>query len=339
VVTYGRNYTCEHGEEFGYCCPMPYDLWLRSQLVDTDGLDRLPDPDPLIGPDLMFRDSLVWLIGKPGHGKSFVSLDWAGCVASGENWQGFATHHGPVLYLAAEGVTGIKRRVRAWEKSYGHRMTGVDFLPTDVQVKAPSHWDALVDLAKERQYALIVLDTQARITLGLDENSNTEMGTFVDRAEQLRRASGACVVIVHHVGKADNGGRGATAVEGAVSTIVKAVRDGERITLTCTKNKDGSEWEQIDLRMVPMAGSVVLAVDDGTARTEDRPKWLHTWWEIHRDEPVSISVLVKSGVTSESTFHREKRRLLDTGVIKKEGAGNGTRYVLATDPAGSLTPV
>jgi hypothetical protein len=44
---------------------------LRDALIDSDTLDRLPIPEPLID-GLLYRDSLAWLHGKPGHCKSFV---------------------------------------------------------------------------------------------------------------------------------------------------------------------------------------------------------------------------------------------------------------------------
>jgi hypothetical protein len=94
-----------------------------------------------------------------------------------------------VLYLVAEGVRGTKKRVRAWEKSMGREMTGVLFLPIAVQSKNGAQWDAFVELVRELKPALIVIDTQARVTVGVEENSNTEMGEFVDRAERLRMAS------------------------------------------------------------------------------------------------------------------------------------------------------
>ena len=91
---------------------------LRAHLVDSGGLDAIPEPVPLVD-GILYQDSLAWLYGKPGSGKSFLALDWAGCVAAGLPWGERATAHGPVLYLVAEGSGGIRRRVRAWETTAG----------------------------------------------------------------------------------------------------------------------------------------------------------------------------------------------------------------------------
>jgi len=339
MMPYGTDYTCAHGEPPGDCAKCAVEPsfldQLRAVLVDAAGLDSIPDPVALIGDEIVFQDSLVWMVGKPGSMKSFTALDMAGCVATGEPWQGFPVAQGLALILVAEGVRGTKKRVRAWEKAMGHDMAGVQFLPVAVQSKNAAQWSAFVDLAAELKPVLVVVDTQARVTVGVEENSNTEMGEFVHRLEQLRRATGACVLVVHHIGRHGDTGRGATTVDGAVSTIIKVTKDDDRVTLECTKNKDGVEWEDIILRAVPTGDSVVLMSDDGTQRpTNDvaTRKWVAEWWRVHEREPVSVSVLCKSGVCSETTFHRSKRELLSSGLIVREGSGNATRYRLTLDP-------
>jgi hypothetical protein len=86
------------------------------QFYDTNELMSLPPQQWLIYkvlPDC----GLALLFGPPGEGKSFVALDWALCVATGEKWLGkHAVQQGHVLYIAAEGGGGMKKRVAAWEQ-------------------------------------------------------------------------------------------------------------------------------------------------------------------------------------------------------------------------------
>jgi 5S rRNA maturation endonuclease (ribonuclease M5) len=306
--------------------PTPLDR-LRAALIDAAGLDDIPDPEPLVGNDVLFRDSLVWLVGKPGCMKSFTALDLAACVGTGEIWQGYPVAQGPVLYLIAEGARGVRKRVRAWEKAMGQKMSGVVFLPVAVQSTNRTEWAALVALIREIRPALIVIDTQARVTVGVEENSNAEMGVFVAQAEKLREAGGACVVIVHHIGRNGDTGRGATTLDGALSTIVKISKEADLVTLECQKNKDGAEWDPIVLRAVPTADSLVL-MPAGELATQRIPRWLHEWWATFETEPVSISRLVKSEIVTEPTFHRAKLPLIKAGTILREGDGRSTRYRL-----------
>lgn len=54
---------------------------LRAALLDSAGLDSLPEPEPLID-GWLYRDTLAWLHGKPSNGKSLLALDWACCIAA-----------------------------------------------------------------------------------------------------------------------------------------------------------------------------------------------------------------------------------------------------------------
>ncbi|MCX4908061.1 AAA family ATPase [Streptomyces sp. NBC_00878] len=230
---------------------------LRRALVDSDSLDSIPDPVPLVD-GVLFMDSLAWLYGKPGSGKSFVALDWAGCIANGLPWQLRPVSQGPVLYLVAEGVSGIRRRVRAWEEAFRQPMKNVTFLPVAVQLLNGVDRQALLALVAEMHPALVVIDTQARVTVGAEENSNGEMSKVVDAADQIRQATGACVLLVHHAGKNGLDMRGASAFEGAATSVIKVTRDGEFVEVHSDKQKDVEDFETVFLRMTPTGHSVVL---------------------------------------------------------------------------------
>jgi RecA-family ATPase len=212
---------------------------LEAALLDTAGLDTIGDPIPLIR-DVLQTDSLAWLAGRPGHAKTLIALDLAGCVGTGQHWQGFPVQQGQVLYLIAEGVRGIRQRVRAWETSMGQPMSGVTFLPVAVQSANTTQWKALCELAAKRRPALIVVDTQARVTVGMEENSSKDMGVFVDQLERLRRYSGACILTLHHTPRNSDNLRGSTAMEGAATTIIKAVKEGDTVTCTTTRRRAAS---------------------------------------------------------------------------------------------------
>lgn len=295
---------------------------LKAALVDSAGLDGLTDPEPLIGADIVFRDTLNWVVGKPGCMKSFTVLDMAGCIGLGESWQGYPVAQGTILYLVAEGVRGTKKRVRAWEQAMGRTMENVYFLPIAVQASHAGQWDALVKLAGELKPVMIVLDTQARVTVGMEENSNTEMGRFVEQAERLRRACSAAVFIVHHIGRNGETGRGATTLDGAISTIIKVTKEDDKVTLECQKNKDGPEWHDIHLRAVPMGESLILVMTDGAGRaratssgpSEGAMKTARNWWDSHSDKWAANIGLVDV-VAPRASLYRHREELIQAGLV------------------------
>jgi AAA domain len=108
-------------------------LQLVSKLLDSDGLATLTPPQPLVE-GWLYKDSLAWIQGKWGNGKSFTVLDIGCCVATGTPWQGHAVQQGTVLYLIAEGASGLRQRKDAWEIANERKATGIIYLPMPVQL-------------------------------------------------------------------------------------------------------------------------------------------------------------------------------------------------------------
>ncbi|WP_406338234.1 AAA family ATPase [Streptomyces sp. NBC_01620] len=232
---------------------------LLAELLDASSLDNMPTLEPLVG-DLLHLDTLARIIGPSGHMKSFVTIDLAGHVGTGMKWHGHHVRQGTVVYLVAEGARGIRQRVRAWEKHYGQKMHGVLFLPRPVQARGPE-WDTLIEAMRRLQPAMIVIDTQARVSVGVEENSNTELGIVIERMDDLRRATEACVLLIHHTGHVGEHGRGASAAKGALQSEMHVSKKGDSaknivVTMKVGKQKDSEEGAdlQFGLKVVTLDG-------------------------------------------------------------------------------------
>lgn len=220
-----------------------------ADMLDTIALDSLPDPRWLVR-GWFELDSVARIIGKSRHGKTFVAIDLAAHVALGRDWNGARVEQGLVIYMAAEGGLGVKKRIRAWESHHKIRVRNLLVLPRPVQSKS-HEWNVLVEACRKLQPSMIFLDTQARVTVGLEENSAKDMGEFVDQAEKLREATKACVIPVHHLGHQGGEGRGSTSVFGAVTSEVKVERDFKRgrIKIENVKQKNAEEADAISVRL------------------------------------------------------------------------------------------
>ena len=305
---------------------------LRAMLLDSAGLETIGDPVPLIG-KFLFRDSLAWLHAKPASGKSLLALDWAGCVANGVPWNGHDTGDGePVLYLTAEGVTGQRKRVRAWEDRAGETMK-VTFLPCAVQLLDVTDLEALIMIARDMQPAMIVIDTQARCSVGAEENSAKDMGLVVRAADRLRTATGACVLLLHHEPRSGENMRGSTSLEGAANTILRLTKDGTRITLSCTKQKDESDDLTVPLKIVPRLGSVTLEPDlsyrpPEAELTDAQRKIL----SVVTDVPATLDELMaryeeRFGKLDRTRVSRHLQALLRTAQVDKMDTGPGRAHL------------
>lgn len=237
------------------------------KLLSSMDLDNLPEAELLID-GFLVKESVVRLYGPPKSYKSFVMLDMAACVAAGIEWAGNKTYQSKVLYVVAEGVRGIKRRVRAWEAQNKRPMVGVHFYERAVQLGDRKDVSTLIRTAKRGGYQFIILDTQARCTVGLDENSASEMGLVVAALDVLKEVTGACVALVHHSGAAGGRARGSTAILGALDAEfeVEADKRNMSVRMRTRAQKDLAEARDVELDLCTPEPGAALAV-------KARPAW------------------------------------------------------------------
>ena len=237
---------------------------LLAELLNVDALANRPKAAPLIE-GFLNRRSLARLYGDPGAYKSFLALDWAIHVALGKTWHGHRVEQGRVVYVVGEGEEGIHKRVRAWEMHHQITGHGVLFLPRPIQTTG-SEWASFCVAMQRLAPTLIVLDTQARVTVGVNENDPTDFGRVIENWDQLRTQSGATVLALHHANAEGGRPRGTTAVTGALQTELRVdkVGAGARrvVRLTTPKQKDNVEEQAVLLRPVVMTVEAPASIWD-----------------------------------------------------------------------------
>lgn len=217
-------------------------LDLTAEALSVSGLSTLEPVSPLIE-GFLYRGQLGELIGHPGIGKTFAALGMALSVASGSRWCGHGVPEAmPVVYVAAEGASGIYTRLLAW-----CRVNGVDparlegkflVVPRAVQMGDDDHMAQVVKVVRQIGAGLVVFDTRARCTVGLEENSATEQGKAIKRADELNQQTGAAVLVVHHTSAHADRGRGSTAWDGALYSSLLMTRTSKGVQIECAKHKD-----------------------------------------------------------------------------------------------------
>lgn len=242
----------------GPTIPRPIDR-MRAALVVGDAIKDLPPTSPIVG-DTLDLDSLAALFGPSGVGKSLVGLGLSAGVATARSWFGRAVVAGDVLYVTGEGARGMGARLEAWQQH--HRVDDVSrltWLTMAPPLTDPSWAADFAELVGERQPSLVVIDTLSRSLVGADENSAKDMGQAVAALDGVRRASGACVLVIHHTGKDTTAGmRGSSVLRAAVDTELEVAGGSGTVIIRSTKQRDRAVGEALYLRMVPVAESVVL---------------------------------------------------------------------------------
>ena len=251
-------------------------------------------------------------------------------MSLGLPWQDREVTEGPVLYVIAEGVSGMGKRKRAWEEQAQCRMQ-VQFLPVPVQIGASRDRIPFVELAAGIKPVLIVFDTQARVSVGLDENSAKDMGVLVNAAEEIRKATGACVLFVHHESRAGENLRGSTALEGAAATRIRVAKDGPLVCLTNPKQKDAAEADRIDLALKPAGSSaVIVSPDRETIGLPDAEKRVMATFRETFGETIAVSRsdIMEASRLTKSTCCRALKTLVADGLLTNVGTAKRPMYQL-----------
>jgi hypothetical protein len=233
----------------------------KFKVESAHDFSRRPAPSWIIK-NVIPQGEVAMLFGESGSGKTFVALDFAIAISTGEPWRGMLTKKGRVVYVAAEGAGGFRNRLVAYAQ---HHQIPLDSIPIGIVAGAPNlleKADAL-DLAKSIVHSggadVIFIDTLAQTTPGANENSSEGMGKALEHCKGLHRATKALVILMHHSGKdSTKGARGWSGIRAAVDAELEVVRDNDDRAINITKQKDGEDGQQFGFRLNP----IVIGFDE-----------------------------------------------------------------------------
>lgn len=217
---------------------------------------------------LLPDSGLVSFYGPSRAGKSFLALEWALRLSLGMEVLGAKTRRVGVAYVAAEAANGVRKRVRAWVQEnapdeefvpFALIGRGVDFSsPESLDVEdliALLRAEAAVFAEMGEPLGVVFVDTLARATPGLDENSSADMGAALAALERIGEELGVAVCVVHHTGKdAGRGARGHSSFFAALDTAIELTHDEETgvRTLKIAKQKDDEDGRSFAFRLKPV---------------------------------------------------------------------------------------
>jgi hypothetical protein len=231
-----------HGRDVYSSEPRKYEFLSLSDILKAGSPEYLVD-------GFLDRGELAVLYGAPASFKSFLALDLSLHVATGRHWNGCLTRPARVLYIAGEGLAGLRPRVMAWQEHRRDSVAQVGELDGETLDEAvtkrffaigsavplvdpvePANLLEQIAAATDRLGGppdLIVVDTLARCFLGGDENSSRDMGRFVDACDAMRKATGATILVVHHTRKDGEQERGSSALRAGADAMFRVTREEE----------------------------------------------------------------------------------------------------------------
>jgi hypothetical protein len=331
------------------------DRWLErfKPLTAAEVAER--PPTKWLVKDYIPADGISRLCGAPSSAKSFIALDWALSIAEGVPWLGHEVDQGQVIYICAESTGYVIPRLDAWRQEHKMSKTTEHFRIIDYPVPMLDEriigYFILALQQEQFQPKLIVIDTLARCFGNGDENSTQDMNAFVNACERLRSVfARAGVLVLHHTGKdLSKGGRGSTALFGAVDIEFTATKKERSNTVTLKNTKAGKNslmLDQLHLELVdldptdPGHGQATLKLANAAAIKEaqaeqakdEAEETAFKALEAFGSKGASAAEWAAAVGTSVSTVKRRGDTLIEQGRVMRRGENKNTRWYAAEAP-------
>ena len=239
-------------------------------LEPWEGIKRAVGGEWLVSKRVPMRGIGI-LFGESQSFKTFVAMDLGLHVALGEDWAGRRSIGAPVVYIAAEGEAGVKKRKEGLERT---RADLPERLPFYLVAAAPNLGTGAEDriaLIASIEAAgvtpgLVILDTLAKCLGGGDENGSG-MIALLGNADAIARHFGCFVLIIHHVGLGESDReRGHSSALGGTDMRILCKRKDREMSTTLTWRKLKDEDNEITLR-ANLSRVVIGEDEDGDVST------------------------------------------------------------------------
>jgi hypothetical protein len=235
---------------------------------------------------------IVVVFGPPKCGKTFSVCDLTMHAAYGLDWHGYSIRRPMrVVYLAGEGVDGLRIRLKAWQEHHDSTAEAPNFWVLPLALSLPGRVRELAESLRPLQPDIVVADTLNTFFGGGDENSTQDMTKWCDSVRHLRDVLGCSVVIVHHTGHRDSTReRGSIVLRSTADVMIQVAKDksdGDRVGFQVISARDiepmdtpislhlvrhETEWKDEDGN--PLVSCIVQAGDRPVTLAGSRQKGL-----------------------------------------------------------------
>ena len=320
----------------------------RAKVLQGDAILEM-EPTQFILKNRLVANGITVLYSAPKVGKSFVAIEMSLQACLGEYFFEEKFPQGmTVLYIAAERPSVVRDRLEA--AALAKDLDGIPPTlhlwkgPGAPQLTRVEDMEPLRALVAELKPSIIVLDTWAKMTLGVSENDAAEAGPVMERIAELTEAAGVpcAAFVVHHAGKDPTKGmRGSTAILGAADAVWKLSGDAVALKLE-VEDINAAEaplpaWYEIKSHALPPLPGETEKRSVGVL-FETKPREVGTELDalirgifeatgVEHSASQLVQALNDEGhQVARITVNRALRRMVDLGELDQVGQGKTTRY-------------
>jgi hypothetical protein len=194
----------------------------------------IPIPTPLVR-GRFIQDSLVFVMGEPGAGKTFWTLSLDAAIATAQRtWMNEPIHRdmqgGTIVYALAEGVGQFQLRLMGALQQL--RLTEVPdsfiFVKQSLHLSDLASIESFIKAAAPYQPCVVTVDTYQRH--GGPETEEEKVSQAIEHLTLIKEELGCTVFGLHHLPKdGRQTPRGHGAIDGSIDTAVYLTRDENSI--------------------------------------------------------------------------------------------------------------
>lgn len=214
----------------------------------SEALQPQPEQEYIVD-KLAPASGVIALVGEGGSKKTYLALDLGVCVATPTipEWLGLKVQHVPVLFVDEEsGPLRLARRLGAAMRAHNAPATIPLAYTTLARFNGrdPESLGQLDRTISETGARLIIIDAQADLMAGADENSVQEVQPVFMALRQMADKYQAAIIVIHHTNRIGDY-RGSSALKGAVDALVKvtSTNGSGRIQLDTEKLRDSEPFK------------------------------------------------------------------------------------------------
>ncbi len=198
---------------------------------------------PSLVKGLLPRNGIAFIGGQSGAGKTFIAIDLAVALTTGQTFFGRKVKEkGGVMFIAGEGADTIQPRLTvACMARNVERLLPISWTATIPDFTKPDEVRAFIAKLKREaawmqenhgvRMGAIVIDTLSAVFNMQDENDNSEAARIIRALKVIGDALDVLMIPIHHYGKgAGTGLRGASAWRAGCDAVLSITAERNQLT-------------------------------------------------------------------------------------------------------------
>jgi hypothetical protein len=254
--------------------PVPKPSLLKLQPISVLLAEQIPPTEWLIAPWIE-TGSIGAIVAPPNIGKTLLAFHFSVQVAAAGKRVAIIEEEGGKRGFQSR----ISRAVAAAGGPGACKTIDWSFKPR-ISLMSGSH---VADLCDELAgYDLVIIDSLARVTTGMEENDAKEVGQLVASLDIIREATKAAVYSIHHTGKSKwkpgevptlADGRGSSALAGGLDTVIALayVAEEEQLTGVVSFTIHITKQRDEDNKVAPRLARIKMTGPEAYVEMEESP--------------------------------------------------------------------